>query len=319
MASGNACSSAFNAMRILGYMHTFNDTDVIDDTLRALCEQTYPIPEILIVDNASTDGTLQRSFPDQVTVIIHDENLGTSGTVITGFQYAIAHNYDWIYLLDADSQPQKDAVEKLIGLYKSLSPTLQEKTWWLGSLPKEARGNHVHHGAVFTPSGVHMVHPEPEQTYYECHTNMWTGSLYRLEAVQQVGLPDPDYVLDWGDVIYGYEGMVRGYKAFIHQQSIVLHNLHPMDTLQYLRFGARYVKVFYSSPIRFYYLWRNQTYFWLYKFQHRRFCRTFLPHFSMFLRWIIKTVLFLRHPTPILRACLRGFWDGIRRDLHKRY
>ena len=50
-------------MKVLGYVHTFNDAEVIDGTIRALCEQTYPIPEILLVDNASTDATLHRTSP----------------------------------------------------------------------------------------------------------------------------------------------------------------------------------------------------------------------------------------------------------------
>lgn len=99
-------------MRILGHIHTFNDEEVIDGTLAALLEQTYPLEEIILVDNASTDATLKRSFPDKVTIIRHEKNLGTSGTVITGFKYALSKNFDWIWVFDADSVPQKDALEE---------------------------------------------------------------------------------------------------------------------------------------------------------------------------------------------------------------
>src|SRR5438552_984168 len=230
-------------MKVLGYVHTFNDAEVIDATIRSLCQQTYPIPEILLVDNASTDGTIDRAFPDKVTIIKNDQNLGTSGAVVKGMEYALAHCYDWIYILDAASEPQADAIENLIRYYEHLSPESQASTWWLSSLVKEAESDIVHQGCVFGPRGPEMLDPPPQPSHYLCHTNMWSGSLYRLAAVRDVGLPDPNYVLDWGDVIYGYEGLIRGYTGFIERSSVALHRLHPVDTVHFRRFGTRYVKI----------------------------------------------------------------------------
>src|SRR5712691_12896196 len=146
--------------KVLAYLHTFNDAEVIEATIRALCEQTYPIPEILLVDNASSDGTLDRTFPSKVTIIRNADNLGCCGGVAIGMQYAIAHGYDWIYILDADSAPAPDAIEKLLHCYQNLSPPLQATTWWLASLLKE--GGFAHHASVFTPHGIEMVDPPPE-------------------------------------------------------------------------------------------------------------------------------------------------------------
>ena len=42
-----------------------------------------------------------------------------------------------------------------------------------------------------------------------------------------------------GDVIYGYEGMIRGYKAYIVQSSLVRHNIHLAKTVQLRRLGPR--------------------------------------------------------------------------------
>jgi GT2 family glycosyltransferase len=306
-------------MKVLAYLHTYNDAEVIDGTIRALCGQTFPIPEILLVDNASTDGTLDRVYPRKVTIVRHDQNLGTSGAVETGMKYALAHGYDWIYILDADSAPEIDAVENLVQCYQSLSPELQASTWWLSSLPKEAGSGFVHHGCVLTPRGIEMVDPPHQPLYYQCHTNMWTGSFYRLDAVKDVGLPDPNYVLDWGDVIYGYEGMIRGYTGFLDQSSVVLHNQHTVDTVHFRSVGVRLVKLFYSPPIRFYYLWRNSTYFWLYKYKGGNSVRLTWVHFLQYLKWLIKAALFIKGPGPILLACLRGMWDGLHARLENRY
>lgn len=306
-------------MRVLGHVHTFNDEAVIEATLAALLDQTYPIDEVIIVDNASTDRTLARTFPPKVKVIRHVENLGTNGSVITGFKYAVASQYDWIWILDADTAPRPDALERLLEVYRSWPPELQKQVRALSSLPVDAVTHARHHGIVFTPRGVQEVKPDPGADYYECEANMWSGTLFRVPAITDIGLPDPDFVLDFGDIEYGYRGSRRGYKAFICPSSEVLHNLHPRETLKFVHFGGRRVKVFSSAPIRFYYLWRNTTFFWLHEFDGRSLIRTFVPHVLQFVRWLVKATLLVRGPLPILKACIRGFWDGVRKNLHRRY
>ena len=106
-------------MRILVHIHTWNDTDSIGTALDAVLHQTFKVDEILIVDNGSTDGTAEMAFPDHVTVIRHGLNLGTSGAVKTGLEYAIAHGYDGIWVLDADSLPRSDALGLLVGVVEA--------------------------------------------------------------------------------------------------------------------------------------------------------------------------------------------------------
>jgi GT2 family glycosyltransferase len=304
-------------MKVLGYVHTYNAAKDIDATIRALCEQTYRLPEILLVDNGSTDGTLDRHFPSQVTIVRNQDNLGCCGSVAIGMEHAIAHGYDWIYILDGDSAPAPDAIENLLHCYQGLSAEFQATTWWLSSLLRE--DDYVRHGCVFTPRGIEMVAPPPQPSHYRCDTNMWSGSLYRLDAVKKVGVPDPNYVLDWGDVIYGYEGMVRGYTGFIEQTSVVQHHHSPVDTLQHRRLGPRVVKVYYAAPIRCYYHWRNSIYFWMYKYRGENRTRLRMAHFYMLLKSAIKVGLFIKGRGPILRACARGGWDGLTMHLERRY
>src|SRR5687768_7019684 len=115
-------------MRILAHIHTLNDEEVIDRSLQALMDQTYPLEEILLVDNGSVDGTLSRAFPRHVTVIRQAENGGTSGAVVTGLEYGLSKGYDWVWLFDADTAPRGDALEKLIRLYRSFPEAIQRQT-----------------------------------------------------------------------------------------------------------------------------------------------------------------------------------------------
>src|ERR1700731_4469141 len=107
-------------MRVLAHIHTMNDADVVEQLLEALRRQTRPPEAILVVDNASTDGTLNRTFPENVRIIRNPENLGTSGTVRIGLAHGLEHGFHWVWLFDADSVPEPDVLEKLLTFFESL-------------------------------------------------------------------------------------------------------------------------------------------------------------------------------------------------------
>ena len=273
-----------------------------------------------MIDNASTDGTLKRYFPAQVTVLRHPKNLGTNGAVISGFQYAMEHRYDWIWLFDADTAPHPDALQQLLSLYATFPEEVQRQTWRLSSLPIDSVTKRPNHGCTFTWFGITPVHPRPGQVYYECDASIWTGSLFKLEAVQRVGLPSPDYVLDMGEFAYSYHGKKGGYRSFVHQESVVDHNIGGEAGLSYTqyRFGGFTWKLRELSPIRCYYLTRNYLYFVLYVYQEGRF----IPSIVCILR-MVKLIgnFFLRLNSrwPQFTACIHGLHDGLLKKMHRRY
>src|ERR1700732_2068566 len=124
----------FGPMRVLAHVHTYNAADLIERAVDALHRQTRRPDAIIIVDNASSDGTVDRAFPAEVTVIRNPANLGVSGAVRTGFTYGLEHGFDWIWILDFDSVPEPDALERMLDLYASWPPDRQDETGFLACL-----------------------------------------------------------------------------------------------------------------------------------------------------------------------------------------
>src|SRR5258708_123596 len=118
-------------MRVLAHIHTLNDAAEIERAVDALLRQTRQPDAIIIVDNGSTDATLDRTFPERVSVIRHGQNLGTSGAIRTGFTYGIEHEFDWVWVFDADSLPEPDALEKLLTFFERLPAAKQENVCFL--------------------------------------------------------------------------------------------------------------------------------------------------------------------------------------------
>lgn len=305
-------------MRILGHIHSLNDEEVIEGSLQALLDQTHPVDEILVVDNGSTDGTLNRRFPEHVTIIRLPENRGTSGAVATGLQYAMANRYDWIWILDADSAPSRNALATLLDLYQSFPLDVQAQVRVLACLPLDAKTRKPYHGIVFTPRGYEHVHPEPGKAYYECDITIFSGSLFKIGAVRRIGLPRAEYVLDGGECEYAYQGKQAGYRVFIHQDSILEHNTGPYggDKERMHHIGPVTFRMPELPSIRLYYIYRNATYFWLYVY-HRGNVFRYLRQSDWMVRHLVKLLLLSRWPE--LRACARGLWDGLRKHMHRRY
>jgi GT2 family glycosyltransferase len=274
------------------------------------------------VDNASSDGTLERPSLKNATVLRNPENLGLSGAIITGMQFAIEHDYEWIWILDADSAPEPDALEKLLDLYAGLPRNLQDQTGFLACLACNLRDGEPMHGQLFTRRGIEIAWPPPDERYYPVHAAIWSGSLYRLAAVRQIGLPNPNYMLDAGDCEYGYRVMRAGYKSFIHQDSILRHNIRGTGSFAPVsrKLGPLTITSFEVPPIRCYYAFRNTIYFALYDFdlahgRSRLVLRTVLGLGRLTVNFVLRP---LTHGAQI-RACFRGIWHGVTGNIAARY
>jgi GT2 family glycosyltransferase len=323
------------SMRVLANINTFNAGDIIDRTLDAVQHQTRPPDAILIVDNASTDGTLDRTFPEQVSVIRNAANLGTSGAIPIGFGHALERGFDWMWILDHDSAPEPEALATLLDLYAGWPSQLQEETGFISCLPLNQPEGEPLHGRLFTRYGRAVVSPAPEQRYYMCHVKVWSGCLYRLAAVRRIGFPNPDYVMDRGELEYAYRVMKAGYKGFVHQDAVLRHNFHGTPGLasKRVKVGPITLTFYELAPLRCYYICRNTLYFTLYdstdgrlaKFRELWRLRS-RPGRSLMsgVAWqaALLTLNFALRPRTHgaqIRACLRGIWDGITGNIAARY
>lgn len=306
--------------RVLAHVHTFNDADIIDATISALQRQTRPVDGILVVDNASSDGTLDQPSVKDAAVLRHAENLGTSGAVNSGFRYALEHGYDWIWLFDADSVPEPDALEKLLDCYSSLPVETQGMTAFLACLPCNMDSGLQAHAAVFTKRGFSQLAPAADERCYPCNITIWSGCLYRTAAVSRIGLPNPDYVLDWGEFEYAYHVMKKGYKAFVNQQAKLYHNIRGAGSLvsSEMKCGPFKITVFDFPPIRCYYLARNTFYFALHDAERVQFDILWKQGVSVLLL-TLKFWLRGRTHSANVRACLHGIWHGLTGNVKARY
>lgn len=115
---------------------TYNSASVLKTCLESVLQQDYADREIIIVDNASSDGTraVLHEFETRSRVIYNDTNRGFAG----GQNQAIAESRgDWLFSLNPDVILKPDFLSKVFkGLLKGLSgsPTAARDRERIGAL-----------------------------------------------------------------------------------------------------------------------------------------------------------------------------------------
>lgn len=92
---------------------TYNRSHTIKKCLDSVFNQTYKVNEIIVVDDCSTDNTIDilNSYEDQITVLQTEINSGAQVARNKGIKAA---NSNWIAFLDSDDEWLLDKIEKQI-------------------------------------------------------------------------------------------------------------------------------------------------------------------------------------------------------------
>ena len=93
------------------YIPCYNADKFIDEALRGVKLQTYPVDEIIVVDDGSTDDTVAKASRYNVRIIRHGENKGLAAARNTAVTNA---KNEFVASLDADCVPSADWLERLM-------------------------------------------------------------------------------------------------------------------------------------------------------------------------------------------------------------
>jgi rhamnopyranosyl-N-acetylglucosaminyl-diphospho-decaprenol beta-1,3/1,4-galactofuranosyltransferase len=99
-------------MRILAAVVTHNRCSLLQRCLEHIDLQTRKADAVLVVNNASTDGTVSM-LSDRGTTFVTQENLGSAGGWSRCIQHALDEGFDAIWLMDDDGFPDTHALEAL--------------------------------------------------------------------------------------------------------------------------------------------------------------------------------------------------------------
>ncbi len=102
---------------IIAVVLTYNRKDLLTRCLDAISRQTRPCDGVIVVNNASSDGTeemLKELAMPGLKVHTLSENVGASGGFNIGFKLGYQSGADYVWVMDDDVIPEPSALENLL-------------------------------------------------------------------------------------------------------------------------------------------------------------------------------------------------------------
>ena len=103
--------------KVCAVVLTYNRRDLLDECLQTIAAQTHHCDRIVVVDNASSDGTAEmvaRRWAGRVDLHVVGTNIGAAGGFNLGMRLAYQTGADYIWAMDDDVLPEPDALATLL-------------------------------------------------------------------------------------------------------------------------------------------------------------------------------------------------------------
>ncbi|GGT73810.1 glycosyltransferase [Actinomadura citrea] len=205
---------------------TYNRRDLLDEALTALGAQTRPPDRIIVVDNASADGTaamVAERFPG-ADLLALPRNIGGAGGFGAGMARGMGGGADLLWLLDDDTVPEPEALQALLDARRK------------AAAGEDGPPALVASRVVWTDGRDHPMNtprPKPRATAAESRLARAAGcvpirsasfvsALVDATAVRERGLPVADYFL-WNDDFEFTTRLLRGRRGLLCPGSVVVH------------------------------------------------------------------------------------------------
>lgn len=248
-------------VRIITVVVTFNRKQLLLRCLEAVASQTSPPGHILIVDNASTDGTREHLenagwlVRNNVEYLHLATNMGGAGGFARGMEHAVAQGAQWLWTMDDDGYPEHDCLERLLNAAKtrdiaSVAPIHLniEAPDKLAFRTLDARGHEL-----ASPPDL----SDGEEVFISGEANLFNGWLVNATVVREVGLPREELFLRGDEVEY-----VRR----MHKRGVMFGTLanarfyHPTDRDERVHFLGRIGRARDAhNAFKNYYMYRNKA------------------------------------------------------------
>ena len=211
--------------RLTVVVPNWNTKEFLGPCLRSLRRQTFQDFETVVVDSASTDGSVpfvEEHFPE-VNVVALPENRGFSGAANAGIRFSTA---EFVVLLNNDTEQEPGWLEELVraagrhpeaGLLASKLVDYKDRERLDGA------------GDALRRSGLpyRVGHGEVDRGQFEREEYVFgacaAAALYRRRVFEEVGLFDEDFFAYCEDGDVSFRAQLAGHRCLYVPGAVVYH------------------------------------------------------------------------------------------------
>ena len=243
-----------NLAKVAIIILNWNGKDNTLECLNSVSQIDYPSLEVILVDNASSDGSvsaIKQKFP-QTKIVINSSNLGYAQGNNIGVHYALGRGAKYFLILNNDAIVKKDLISEFLKAFQSLPDAgvlgakicryYQKETLdHLGGKWSSEKASFQLIGDHLSPKDV----PYSQKIDYVCGCALFI----KKEVVEKVGLFDKRFFLFWEEADFCFRTRKAGFEIYSIGSAIVWHKISAS---------------FKSKPHTQYYWWRNR-FLWMEK------------------------------------------------------
>lgn len=278
---------------------TFNRLDKLKKVIAAVEAQTMTPSHLIIVDNASTDGTgaflskLTSTLP--LDIVSLDSNTGGAGGFSAGMRRGYDLGADHVWIMDDDGYPGPDALAKLHDGIAAASAELGKQVPFACSAVVFTDGNicEMNNPVPTWDWGRLLVKGQQSVLVSQCS---FVSVLIPRWVLEQHGLPYKEYFIWFDDAEYTIR-ITRETPGIQVLDSVTVHDMGENK-------GVNWGMVDEKNAWKFAYGARNQA---SYQWHHRS-----KLHFLMFAAQVVVGMRRGGVARPLRRQMRGKLWEGIR-------
>ena len=250
---------------------TYNSADVLPDFLESVCKQSFKDFQLFVIDNHSTDLTIEvfnKLKQSNFELIINQENFGVAAANNQGIKKALHSGCEYILLINNDTTFEANLLEKLMDASQKYSSSIvapkimyysaKNRIWFAGGFfdRKKAWINY-HRGQNELDVGQYLDNDVIEYAPTCC-------AFIQRSVFEDIGLMDEKYFVYFDDTDFFYRVFKHGKHQTRYINDVTFY--HKIGSLtksrvkgKRLKFGDFFVKQMTCNQI--YYLKKQKSFY----------------------------------------------------------
>lgn len=203
---------------------TYNRKKLLEENIGALLKQTFEAHDVLIIDNASSDGTgemVAAIRDERVKYYNTGKNLGGAGGFAFGLKKALELGYRYAWMMDDDSIPERDALESLANKARAIDGEfsyLASLVYWTDGKLFDMNVPDFRFNSRLE-LGLDMIRRNKLMRIETCS---FVGCFVNLEYAEKAGLPISEFFIYGDDQEYTAR-LKKLAPAYLDFDSVIVH------------------------------------------------------------------------------------------------